>query len=155
MLLRKARIKDAQGIARLYLEFWKIHDGIDPLVTLRRKPMLETEKEEAKKDIRKRNPAILVAVDGDEVLGYIIVKIVKASRQLRMKRFGLIDSLVVAEERRRSGVGKKLVSYTHSYLRSEGVSYARLNVYDINTGALRFWEAQGYKPRARMLSREF
>jgi len=155
MEVRKACAADARGIASLYLEFWAVHEGIDPLLRLKRRPTLASETEEALKDLRKRDIVILVAVEGARVLGYVEVKIVKAGRHLRMERFAVIDSLVVGRKSRRSGVGKALVSSTLSYLEGRGVRYARLNVYDSNPGAFAFWESQGFKPRARLLSREF
>ena len=58
-------------------------------------------------------------------------------------------NLAVAEEHRRRGIGSVLLRHAHAGARAAGALTVGLEVLISNTGAIRFYEAAGYKERRR------
>jgi ribosomal protein S18 acetylase RimI-like enzyme len=85
-----------------------------------------------------RDPdALLVAVDGDEIVGTVIVG--WDGWRCHLYR------LAVAPARRRSGIGRRLIAAAEERFRVLGGTRADAMVLDDNDGAHAVWAANGYR----------
>ena len=57
-----------------------------------------------------------------------------------------VDNLVVAQESERKGVGRALLTFVERLAREDGYREVVLDVFAVNTGAIAFYERQGYRP---------
>lgn len=145
MLIRKARSKDVKGIAKLYLQFWKAHPGVDPLITPRKKPTMKGETKAAAKDIRKRNEYYFVADDNGNIAGYIELCIKKNHKIFKVRKYGYINSIVVDRKYRGKGIARMLVNHSARFFRQKKLKYLRLNVYFSNKAAQKVWSKIGFR----------
>lgn len=86
----------------------------------------------------------LIAVEDDELIGWVLFG---ASRdQLTNKTVGFIYELFVMEEFRGNGLSKHLITDAIEYLKIEGYSEVRLNVF-ANNFAIKLYERMGFTPK--------
>lgn len=126
----------------------------DPLLALGKRPTKESETKQARRDLRKRGTAILVAEDGGRVVGFIELLLKRNARVFKIRRYGYINSCVVEEKRRRSGIGRALVRGAITFFRREGISQIKLNTYSSNLPALEFWKNNGFGEISKMMIRK-
>ena len=67
------------------------------------------------------------------------------------RRFIMVQILVVLESCRRQGVGRALMRAVEETAHEFGISDIRLNVWEANTDALRFYESLGYETLSRYM----
>ena len=67
------------------------------------------------------------------------------------RRYAFIDTIVVTETARGSGVGKTLMRRAHQWAVDKKLNQIRLNVWEFNEGAIRFYEKLGYISRTRQM----
>ncbi len=153
-MIRKARPSDAEGLAKLYLQFWEAHRKSDPLLRLRKKPSLAGEAKAAKKDLRKRNCTIFVALEQGNVVGFIDLLVKKNDQMFVVKEYGYVDSLVVDREHRKKGIASALVRYGMSYLKGKGIGDVKLNLYCSNRAAMAVWRRLGFREISKNMIRK-
>lgn len=152
--IRKAKLSDAESLARLYFQFWEPHKKVDPLLEFEKRLTLKSQTESAKKDIRKRNNHILVADLGGEVIGFIEFFIKKNDDCFKIKRYGYLNSAAINKDYRRKGVAKALTDAALRSLKEQGIKYIRTNVYDSNKVAMNTWIKLGFRPQSSILIRK-
>ncbi len=91
-----------------------------------------SEGDELDKYIRARLGSLLIAVDDGLVVGMVAVE------------DDLIGQLWVAPERRSQGIGKVLLAAAESMIRERGHTTLRVEVFEPNVGAVRFYERHGW-----------
>ena len=64
------RLAAAEQLGRLYIQFWKVHIKLDPLLKLKEKLNLNQQINIAKKDLKKRDCFILIAYINTETYMY-------------------------------------------------------------------------------------
>jgi ribosomal protein S18 acetylase RimI-like enzyme len=104
--------------------------------------------EQLERQIATSDGALLVADEGGEVVGYVLIAMRDAPElpiYLR-QRWGVIDGLVVAPARRRRGIATELVRAAEAWIKNAGVSWLELSVHAVNGEARAFYEAAGYSP---------
>lgn len=52
--IRKAKLSDAESLARLYFQFWEPHKKVDPLLEFEKRLTLKSQTESAKKGYQKK-----------------------------------------------------------------------------------------------------
>ena len=95
-----------------------------------------------------RDPAalVLVAVDGDAVVGYGLAKIEKSPPVLRLERRGHIVDVAVTASHRRKGVGSAIAARMREWFTRQGVERIHVFVSTQNDVSARFWQKRGYVP---------
>lgn len=91
-------------------------------------------------------PAFLVAVDENQLLGYVVADWTANFGS----GFGHIKDLAVAPEAQRNGLGRLLLGHAVSRLLVEGVDRIKLEVRESNTAARRLYEDEGFEPAQRI-----
>jgi ribosomal protein S18 acetylase RimI-like enzyme len=90
-----------------------------------------------------RNPSLSsVALDGNAVVGTVLCG--------HDGRRGYLSHLAVADNHRRSGVGRKLVQRSIELLDESGIEKCHLLVFRENELALSFWKGAGWVPRVEL-----
>jgi ribosomal protein S18 acetylase RimI-like enzyme len=154
MLIRKAKPADAEGLARLYLQFWKAHRDADPLLKLAERPTLKNQKEQARKDIARKGTHLFVSVEDGRILGYIELLIKNNDPLFRVRRYGYLNSCVVDEKHRRKGIAQKLTEHGLDSLKARGIRHVKTNVYRSNRAALRTWVKLGFKEISKHMTKK-
>jgi ribosomal protein S18 acetylase RimI-like enzyme len=145
MKVHVARISDARGIAKLFLQFWEAHrDCKDPQLILRKERTAQEETFSAKKYIRKKDTIFIVAKEGTKILGYLEIIIKKNASIFKIEKYGYFDSIVIDKCYRKKGLGRCLVNEGIKILRKKGISFIKTNVYLTNIAARKFWEKEGF-----------
>ncbi len=91
-----------------------------------------SEGDELDKYVPARLGSLLIAVDDGLVVGMVAVE------------DDLIGQLWVAPERRSQGIGKVLLAAAESMIRERGHATLRVEVFEPNVGAVRFYERHGW-----------
>ncbi len=101
-------------------------------------PFLDTELLNIKKNTTQGLGKIFVATLEGEIVGFI---------SLGRRVFALIiDSIIVARQHQRRGVGKKLVETAKEYARSQGYQLLRTDTGTFMEYAIKFYLACGFEP---------
>lgn len=94
----------------------------------------------------------LVAVDGDEVAGYVVGELreIMFSGVSHRFKMGHILNIVVDNRHRRRGVGTRLIKEIESRLGEKNAMKINLEVRESNTTARSFYQRQGYEEIGRV-----
>ena len=103
-------------------------------------------KEDYFKELLERNE-LLVAKDGEEIMGYVIYENFKSDNPIMVARKLLhIEFLGVDENHRGKGVGQLLIVSVRNLGLREGCTDIQLSVSEENLSARRLYEKIGMKP---------
>ena len=147
MNIRRANERDIAGINKLLYQVHRIHaEGRPDIFRLGNKKYND---EELCAIIACDTTPIFVAVnEGEKVLGYAfcIYEETKDNPSLMDRKTVYIDDLCVDATERGQHIGTALYDYVKDEAKKEGCSAVTLNVWCLNTGAMRFYEKCGMKP---------
>lgn len=135
---------DVKDVAELSFEVGKLHDEALP------KYFNKTNKKEHLRIIecmrKDENAKILVAKDGEKVVGFICLGVAEDKRKgYKVKKLGEVYNLGVEESYRKKGVGKLLMEKGEEYFEEKGCEAIDLNVFWFNQNALAFLESLGFE----------
>jgi GNAT superfamily N-acetyltransferase len=88
---------------------------------------------------------VLLAVDGGEVVGMVLVHVERPSR-MSDRRAVELSRFVVRADRRRFGIGKILVDAAGSWARQRGIGAMVAAIFVGNDASTRFWHSAGFEP---------
>ncbi len=148
MIIRRALEKDMPDILKLLSQVLEVHhQGRPDLFKGGVRKYTDSELAELIKDDSK---PIFVGVDETgRVLGYAFCVFVQhvGDNILTDIKTLYIDDLCVDEEIRGQHVGKQLYEYVLGFAREQGCYNVTLNVWALNEGAKKFYEACGLVPQ--------
>lgn len=98
---------------------------------------------------------ILVAEDGDSLAGLatLVERTILANPVRPERRIAEIDNLVVMPTHRRRGIAGLLLRHAEDWARGRGIGILELGVWEFNAGAAACYEAAGFAPTTRRLSK--
>lgn len=148
MIIRRALETDMPDILKLLSQVLEVHHkGRPDLFKGGVRKYTDSELTELIKDESK---PIFVGVDESErVLGYafcVFIQHVNDNILTDIKTL-YIDDLCVDEEIRGQHVGKQLYEYVLKFAKEQGCYNVTLNVWALNEGAMKFYEACGLRPQ--------
>lgn len=148
MKIRRAMVKDSNGINKLLLQVCMVHHvGRPDLFKGATKKYTDKQLEDI---ILDDSRPIFVAVNEDEnVLGYafcIFQRYIDNNILTDIKTL-YIDDLCVDENIRGKRIGKSIYEYVVSFARENGFYNITLNVWNCNESAMKFYESCGLKPQ--------
>ncbi|MFT3723100.1 MAG: GNAT family protein [Hyphomonadaceae bacterium] len=115
-------------------------------ITLRKAPTLEQEREFIAKNIAAERAIVLVAMDGDRVVGMLDLQAGERDVNRHAGRFGMS----VAKEWRGKGVGRALLEAAIAKTREwPGFCRIELEVFPHNKAAIALYESLGFELEAR------
>jgi len=97
---------------------------------------------------------VMVAELDGSVVGYVDVRVKKiAATPATVERtIGHVDSMVVAEDRRRRGVARELMKSASGWAREHGCATMELFAFDFNVAALSLYASLGFHAVGHRLS---
>ena len=144
MKIRKAKIEDVEQIIPIMIELQKVHIvGREDI--FKNKEYKETKKEVIEK-ILDKNSNVLIAIDEElKVCGVLIcrVKIIENHINIKDTRILWIDEIVIKDEFKRQGIGKKLIYKAKEIAKKENCSRLELNCWIFNKNAIEFYKKIG------------
>ena len=145
MITRSVNEKDIPEVARLLMHVHGVHSEKRPDIFKRgsRKYTDKELKELFKNDLYR----IFVAEDGGKIAGYIfcILEVTENDKSLADRKNLYIDDLCVDPSYQRRGVGTLLLERARACAREEKCNSVTLNVWQLNEGAMKFYEKAGFK----------
>jgi ribosomal protein S18 acetylase RimI-like enzyme len=100
---------------------------------------------DAKELIKDTKFKLYVAVEGAEVLGFIVFSIEKQHKLFKVNKYGHLVEIAVDGRHRSKGIAKELLQYALDYFRKKGIIYASCTVDIDNEHALKAWQKSGFK----------
>jgi GNAT superfamily N-acetyltransferase len=97
---------------------------------------------------------LLARADGGAAAGHLIGRLLPVSPLRPGAVRAVLESMRVAAERRREGVGEALVTTFVQWARERGANELSVQAYAQNDSALAFYRAQGFRPFEVKLVRE-
>lgn len=147
MIIRRASKKDIPSLHRLLGQVEMVHHVGRP--DLFKYKAVKYDNEELAELLQDDSRPVFVGVDeSDQVLGYafcIFQQHLNDNVLTDIKTL-YIDDLCVDEEVRGQHVGKQLYEYVVDFAKSQGCYNVTLNVWSLNEGAMKFYEACGLMP---------
>lgn len=104
--------------------------------------------EEAAQALLDGGAKIWVAVQDGAFLGYAVIRFVhrEDNPYLHERSFVHVEEFCVAERHRRKGVGHALMEAIRRSAQENGYTRVELDAWSFNESALRFYEAEGFRP---------
>jgi len=88
---------------------------------------------------------VFVALDGEQVVGYLMAQVAKRPPVMRHRDFGFISDLAVARSYRRRRIGQDLLRAAVAWFSERGLRRVEAHVAARNEVACGFWSAQGFE----------
>jgi ribosomal protein S18 acetylase RimI-like enzyme len=136
IVIKEASIEDInKGLLEVYIEGYRYHHNGRPDIFINLSD--DTLKEDLIKGFEEFK--YLIAIENEKVVGYLAYKIKeKHSKKLH------VDQLIVTEENRRKGIGKKLMDYAEQIANKENCDRLELDCWTFNKNALNMYENIGF-----------
>jgi ribosomal protein S18 acetylase RimI-like enzyme len=147
----EAEEKHIPDITRLWVEFLQFHVDIDPIWTPSEGAEDGQREEQTKPMMASDKGFVLVALDGDEVIGYAISEIKSPLRGSTRPEYGYIHHVAITERYRRSGVGEKMFNEILAWFKSKGMDRIELDITSKNYVSSSFWSKLGFEEYVRTL----
>lgn len=146
MNIRRAVTADIDGISKLLQQVNNVHaDGRPDIFIHDKRKYTADQLCELLADVTR---PIFVAVDDEgAVMGYCFCIFEEpATDNMQPIRTLYIDDLCVDSELRGRHIGTELYRFTRDYAAKNGFYHITLNVWNLNTSAMRFYESCGLTP---------
>lgn len=96
--------------------------------------------------INDENSYNVVAIEDDKIIGVLILEI--STKLHRAKKAAFIDSLIIDENCRNKGYGKRLLDEAIKYAKEQDCEVIELTSFIANEDGHRFYEKNGFKKHA-------
>jgi ribosomal protein S18 acetylase RimI-like enzyme len=140
----KAEERHISDICRLWRDFMQFSEDIDPIFTPREGTLQITEEKYLRPALKAENSLVLVALDGEKVVGYSYSLIIDPSDAWKRKKYGNIHDLFITAGYRRQGIGEKIYIEILKWFHAEGIDRIELQVIARNQAAYSFWKKHGF-----------
>lgn len=145
MEIAVARESHIPEIVNLWLEFSWFHESLDdPWYPLKDNAHSGFESH-LREEMAGDNSQVLIALDENCVVGYVITIIKKTTEVWERERHGCIDQLAITATCRRHGIGSQLLKEILSWFKSEDIDMIELSVAVKNIASHSFWKKHGFK----------
>jgi ribosomal protein S18 acetylase RimI-like enzyme len=143
MRIRPAVVADIPRLVALWREMWQYHLDRDPRyqVTLVAEAWMRDWFERCMGD----EAAVVLVADEPPVSGYLLGLVLQNPPVVPWAAYGHISELAVAQERRRQGIGGRLLAAADEWFRRRGCCYVEANVSAANEVSRAFWIRHGYR----------
>lgn len=150
MIIRKAKLKEANEIVKLWKGFMKSHyDAVKSKKPLKtdyalKKTALCNAKKHIIHNIRSRNSLFLVAEDNSNLIGYSLVVIKKNIPIFKLSKLGYLSDFFVKKDYRGKGISSKFHKEIIKWLKSKKINRLELAVDPINKKAYQVYKKWGF-----------
>ena len=158
VIIRLATEADLAALDRLYYDFHQYHvrgvpDRLQDLGQIENQDWSRLH--QALRDIfANKDAVILLAEVSGQLTGLAEVYFrhdAEADTLIVPHKYAHLQSIMVSEPYRKSGIGKKLIEAAQQWAREKGATEMRLDVWEFNQGTIRFYEKMGFHTLKRAL----
>jgi len=150
----KAEEKHVSAIGQLWLEFIRFHQDIDPIFTPLDDAVQGFKEEMVHTLMKSEDGLVLVALDGEQVVGYSISEIKEPPKGANRDKYGYIHHMAVTASYRRTGIGEKMFDEIMKWFRLKNVDRIELEITSKNIVSDSFWQKHGFTDYQRILYRQ-
>jgi ribosomal protein S18 acetylase RimI-like enzyme len=141
----KAEEYHIPAICRLWLEFMRFSEDIDPIFTVREGAETDFEKKFLHPRMNDNNSLVLVALDGEKMVAYSVSQIQEDLKVIKPEiKTASIVHLFVTKDYRRRGIGEKMYAEMLRWFHARDINRVELQVIVRNKSAVSFWKKHGY-----------
>jgi len=138
-------------IIDLWLEFSEFHEALGhPWYPLKDGASNGFETYFRKEMIAEKS-RVMVALDKDCVVGYIIAMINNMTEVWVRERYGTIDQLSITASYRHQGIGSKMLKEVLNWFKSENLDLIEISIAAKNSIGYSFWKKHGFKDSSHTL----
>jgi ribosomal protein S18 acetylase RimI-like enzyme len=153
VVIRRAGPQELAPAAALAAELVRLHHAVDPA-----RFFLPDRVEQGytwwfTRELGRRDAVILVAVRGDDVVGYAYGTLEERDWNMLLDVHGAIHDVFVAERARRGGIGRRLLQQMIAELETLGARRIVLSTMVTNHAAQRVFVACGFRPTMLEMTR--
>jgi ribosomal protein S18 acetylase RimI-like enzyme len=151
---RKAALEDKEELEEIFLEELRFHKDLLPDIFEIPKEIITIEW--LKIIIDDPNWSFIVFEFEEKMAGAIIYKINESPEDviLKKRRYGYIEEMIVKNEFRRQGIGRKMLEYAKEDLKARGISELELDVWEKNENARNFYTNSGFSVIRRRMHKD-
>jgi len=144
MKIRKAKKEDIAKIVVLNSGLSAYHRKIDTYYVDAKESIRRFSKH-MKESIAKKNFCILVAEEGEELVGFLVGRVDKPRAYAKPKKIGMLSSAYVDPKFRRLKIGQKFFENFLTFCQKNKVKNIELSVDCRNVIGLNAWKKYGFK----------
>ncbi|GAC1436383.1 MAG: hypothetical protein NVSMB65_10420 [Chloroflexota bacterium] len=143
--IRRATDSDDEALCALYAEGDQWHH--DALPDVFGPPAVPARSRAYVAERMSGDDATLLVADAGALVGLVEVYAYDGPDHPSMipRRLASIMTIIVARAHQRRGIGHALMQTAEAWARGRGARRIRLNVWDVNTGAITFYEELGFR----------
>jgi len=149
----RAEERHISEMGKLWLEFMRFHQDIDPIFTPRDGAVLGFEEDEVRPLMESEDGLVLVALDNGRVVGCSLSQI-RSSRGLELEMYGAVHRMAVTASHRRRGIGEKMLGEILRWFQSRNIDRVELEVLAKNQVGYSFWKKHGFTDYRHRLYRQ-
>ena len=142
VLVRRAGRRDLEPIQSLWQSLRELQSKADSRLTPT-KDAAQVVRQHREVILADPRTAFFVAEEQGRILGYLHAQIETNDPIYDPQKYGMIVDLIVNEDRRREGIGTRLLEYCKEWFVSQGLSEYRISVPVQQPDAERFLERTG------------
>ncbi len=141
---REAVLEDREQLEEIFLEELRFHKGLLPDIFNIPKEIIT--KDWLRNIIDDEIWSFLVFEYEGKLAGAVIYKIMESPEDviLKKRRYGYIEEMIVKEDFRGKGVGKRMLEVVEFDLKARGITEIELDVWEKNENAQGFYRKNGF-----------
>ncbi|MFC1953510.1 GNAT family N-acetyltransferase [Chloroflexota bacterium] len=150
----KAEEKHIPEIGDLWIEFMRFHADMDSVYQPPDDSIPIFIGEYLQPAMSDKNSLVLVALDGEQIIGYSYSLITEPHKLNNREKYGSIHDMFIVSPYRRSGIGMKMFNEIIKWFTFNNIKRIELDVMTQNQTASSFWEKLGFKDLNRTIIRQ-
>ena len=103
--------------------------------------------------IQHKEREVIVGELGKSIMAYGIAWLGQDHPIFDIGKQGLIDDIYISSDYQRQGYGHMLVEKLIDWFKDHSVTKVELNVYQMNTKGVEFWNKQGFSPMLKRMTK--
>lgn len=143
--IRNGRIKDKNQVLVLWQEMTDYHIEMSSIDFEMNDDAPKLFMKFFENNVRSRNKKAIVAEEDGRIIGYLLGAIQKRPPVFKTTHQAFITDAAVTENKRKSGVGTKMLKVFKAWAKEKGMMYIALSVAFENEIGKKFWNKQGFK----------
>jgi len=150
-VIKQALKSDFDQVGQVFTQENKFHARLVPEIIQVAKPIMTRLWFDEK--LSNPNKALFVAEFGKEIVGVLLIEMRTSPDDpiFRPRTYAYLDEIAVVEKYRGRGIGQSLMAKAHAWALAQGISEIELNVWQVNTKAIQFYERLGYTTMRRTM----
>lgn len=145
MKARKATLKDAKRILKIYFELMLRFEKMDSYDKQSRKYWKEGALAELKKIMRSKDSRFYIIEDKKKIAGFVDLRLLKKSKIFVNYEEGHIESLYIKPEYRKKGYSRLLLDEAEKWFKKRKMKWITVGTHAYDDSANMFWKKQGFR----------